>query len=135
MNGWQFIDTMEEFKRSRFVGRHLPPPNLRPHIEIQSKCPSATSLDVQCPCEGSDNCISKLQLKDGIVLVIVLAKTFTIWLGQLTKLVDFDDRKVMQLRVFYAHGTNRYKGVNAEPLINVNSHLLQCTSDGMARPG
>lgn len=46
------------------------------------------------------------------------------------RLVDFADRRIMQLRCFYAHAGNRYKDVNAEPITNDNKHLLQCKADG-----
>ena len=63
--------------------------------------------------------------KSGIVVMIVLAKTLATWLREITKLIDCSDRKVMQLRVFYAHG-QRYKNVNAEPITDKNKHLLIC---------
>lgn len=79
--------------------------------------------------------MSTFRSKSGIVLVIVTAKIFTSRLAELTKLIDFSDRKIMQLRVFYAHSVNRCKNVNAEPLFMENRHLLKCIEDGSAKPG
>ena len=88
-----------------------------------------------CPCEGEVNFVSRLVPKPGIFLVIVLAKTLANWLMEISKFVDCTDRKVMQLRVFYAHGGTTFKGVNAEPLTDVNAELLRCDDRGNARPG
>lgn len=79
--------------------------------------------------------MSTFRSKSGIVLVIVAAKIFTSRLAELTKLIDFSDRRIMQLRVFYAYSVNRYKNVNTEPLFIKNKHLLEYIEDDSAKPG
>lgn len=79
--------------------------------------------------------ISRLYNKPGTAVIIVPAKIFGTWLAELTKLVNSEDRDVMQLCIFYAHGSNRYKNVDAEPLTKDNQYLLQCRLDGAAKPG
>ena len=86
-------------------------------------------------CEGPTNHVAQLRPEVGVFLVIVLAKTFAKWLTEISKLVGFKDRKVMQLRVFYAQGSVRYSGVNAETLAAANAKLLKYEEDGSAGVG
>ena len=131
LEGYSEITTIEDFDKSPFSGKHLPPSGLR---EVPgATCPSAHMLDVACPCKGEANYVARITPKSGFFLVIVLARTFANWLSDITKLIDLEDRKVMQLRVFYAHGTVRYCNVNAEPLKAANAKLLECAEDGGAQ--
>lgn len=125
---------MDEFKNSRFAHRHLPPPSLRQESSRNIKCPSANSLDITCPCE-QQNYVTKLVPKKGIHLIFVPAKLMRAWLAEITRLVDFSDRKVMQPRCFYAHASNTYRDVNAEPVSEKNRALLQCTANWSPRSG
>ena len=51
------------------------------------------------------------------------------------KLIDFEDRQVMQLRCFHAHASHKYKNINAEPITIQNRDLLLCKEDGQPKPG
>ena len=133
LEGYFDITTIEAFEKSPFARKHLPPWAIRE--DKQSQCPSAKMLDVACPCEDEANHVYKMTPKPGIFLVIVLAKTLANWLAEITKLIDLEDREVMQLRVFYAHGSVRYHRVSAEPLTPANAKLLQCTDTGETQGG
>ena len=67
--------------------------------DVPEKCPSPQALDAACPCEGPHNHLHKLWDKPGITLSVIPAKIFANWLAELTNLVNFTDREVMQMRV------------------------------------
>ena len=136
LEDYKKIGTIEEFNASKFYGKHLPPGFLYlKALNTHEKCPSADYLDITYPCEGSGNFVSKLEFKSGIHLVIVSAKIMPNWLSEITKLIDFADRSVMQLRCFYAHAEIKYKNVDAEPVTSENRYLLKCDADGEVKAG
>ena len=99
----------------RFYGKHHPPRHL--WEGPVGKCPSADMLDVVCPSEvEEDDLLAQLRPKAGVFLVIILTRTFANWLAEITKLIDFSDRSVMQLRVFYAQASIKYRNVSPEQL-------------------
>lgn len=132
LDGYFTIKTMKQFNDSHFRGKHLLPRRLRSGKALHDKCPSAHLLDIACPCEC--DLVRRLVPKVGLAVVYVPAKIMGTWLAELTKLVDFEDRKVMQLRVFYVqHQT--YWDVSAEMVSDDNIHLLRCNQDGSTPDG
>lgn len=79
--------------------------------------------------------IFEIQRKPGIFVVVVLAKTMASWLAESGKLIDPQNRRVMQIRLFYGHGSKRYRNVNVEPLTAENAKPLECNADRTPKPG
>lgn len=116
LRGYDKIKTMMDFEESRFYGKHLSPHHLGSE---RGKCSSANALDIACPYKGPDNYISELQVKSGIHLIVILAKILPNWLAEITKLIDFTDRSIMQLRCFYVQSNIKYKNISGRlrPLV------------------
>lgn len=71
-------------------------------LETKSKIlkSSVVELWIVCPCERRGYDDRQDSPKPGVVLAIVSAKILPNGLVEIFKLVDFSDRKVMQLRIF-----------------------------------
>lgn len=131
LRGYRNISITKEFNNTRFRHTHLPPVYLRNKISISiEKYPSANHLNVTFPYTEFENYFSQLKPKRGIYLMIVLARIVPNWLIEITKFIDFNDRKTIQLRCFYAHAGVTYSNVNAERITSANDHLLKCGKDG-----
>ena len=90
---------MDEFDDSDFRHKHLPSLHLHEKTsEHCEKCPCRDQLDVAYPCTGQTKYEHILKVKYGVHLAIVPVKILPDWLAEITKLVDFSDRKTMQLQ-------------------------------------